>query len=35
MDAEAIAGITKLLEGLAAWADDNGNKISVETNAHW
>lgn len=34
-DAEAIAGITKLLEGLAAWADDNGNKISVETNAHW
>jgi len=34
-DAAAQTAVEKLLVGLANWASDNGNKLSVETNAVW
>jgi hypothetical protein len=34
-DAAAQAQLDDLFDGLAAWADDNGNKIDVETNPVW
>ena len=34
-DAAAQAELDDLMEGLQAWAGDNGNKIALETNAIW
>jgi len=34
-DAAAQTAVEKLLVGLANWASDNGNKLTVETNAVW
>ena len=34
-DAAAQLQLDDLFDGLAAWADDNGNKIDVETNPVW
>ena len=34
-DAAAQTAVEKLLTNIANWAGDNGNKISVETNAYW
>lgn len=34
-DAAGQTAVLKLLTNIANWASDNGNKISVETNAYW
>ena len=35
-DAADIAAVTDIMEGLEAWADQNGNKVPYEdTNLYW
>ena len=34
-DTVAQGQLDDLMDGLATWASDNGNKIAVETNTAW